>query len=82
MTDVAALVVTGMGAIVLVAAVVATPGWRAGIGAALDFWLGAGLLRLADADRWSTIAAAGAIVATRRLLVVALRARQGATLSG
>jgi len=40
---------------------------------ALEFWVAAGLLRLAGPASWSTLAAAAAIIAIRQLAARALR---------
>ena len=39
--------------------------WRTGMGLGLDFWLAAGLLTLAVATTWTTIATVAVIVAVR-----------------
>ena len=53
---------------VLAAALCAMRGqWRAGAGLGLDIWLAAGLLTLAVATTWSTIATVAVIVAVRHL---------------
>ena len=41
--------------------------WRTGMGLGLDFWLAAGLLTLAVATTWSTIATVAVIVGVRHL---------------
>ncbi|GHJ44624.1 hypothetical protein Cs7R123_19660 [Catellatospora sp. TT07R-123] len=46
---------------------------RLALAVALDFWLAAGLLRLALPVPWQAVAAAAAILAIRRLLSAALR---------
>lgn len=53
---------------VLAAAVCAMRGqWRTGAGLGLDIWLAAGLLSLAMATTWSSIATVAVIVAVRHL---------------
>lgn len=76
--DILALVVTVMGLAVAVTAALVGPGWRPGLGAALELWLAAGLLRLsADAD-WATLAGAATLVAIRRLVAPTLLRRPAA----
>jgi len=59
-------VLVGLG--VLAAALCALRGqWRVGAGLGLDIWLAAGLLTLAVATSWSTIATVAVIVAVRHL---------------
>ena len=41
--------------------------WRTGMGLGLDFWLGGGLLLLAVATTWTSIATVAVIVAVRHL---------------
>jgi len=53
---------------VLAAALCALRGqWRAGAGLGLDIWLAAGLLTLAVATTWSSIATVAVIVAVRHM---------------
>lgn len=53
---------------VLAAALCALRGqWRVGAGLGLDIWLAAGLLTLAVATTWSSIATVAVIVAVRHL---------------
>ena len=74
--DAAALAVTAAGVLALLAGPV--QGWHAALGLALDFWIGAGLLRLSASTTWSALALAAAVVAVRSLVQVA-RMRRGAT---
>lgn len=80
--DAIALVVTTMGLAVVVVATVIGPGWRAGLGAALELWLAAGLLRLSADAEWATIAGAATIVAIRRLVAPTLLRGPAPTRSG
>ena len=67
--DAAALAVTAAGVLALLAGPV--HGWHGALGLALDFWIGAGLLRLSASTTWSTLAVAAAVVAVRALVQLA-----------
>ncbi len=62
-----ALLVTVAGLLVLIAGFLMGHGRRS-LSFALDFWLGAGLLRLSHTGEWSAIATAGIIVVLRHFL--------------
>ncbi|MFP8960420.1 hypothetical protein ACLIYP_07585 [Streptomyces nanhaiensis] len=74
--DLAALATTAFG--LMAAAVVLASGRRLvpALAVLLDFLTAAGLLRLAGDPDWSTIAAAAAVIALRRLVTAGLRASQ------
>lgn len=65
----AALVVTAAG---LLAILLAAPayGIRAALGLGLEFWIGAGLLRLSAQPTWSALGVAAVIVAIRQLVQI------------
>ena len=70
--DVAALLVTIVG--ILAGACVATVApWRTGLVVALDFWTAAGLLRLAEPEKWQAIAGAAGIILVRQVVSYGLR---------
>ncbi len=73
--DVLALAVTAMGLAVALAAALVGPGWRTGLGAALELWLAAGLLRLSADAGWTALAAAAAFVAVRAIVAPTLLRR-------
>jgi hypothetical protein len=74
--DTLALVVAVMGLAVAVTAALVGPGWRPGLGAALELWLAAGLLRLSADAGWTALAAAAAFVAFRYLVAPTLLRRR------
>ncbi|HUM11804.1 MAG TPA: DUF1622 domain-containing protein [Myxococcaceae bacterium] len=61
--DTAALAVTAAGLLALLAAPV--HGWYPALRLALEFWIGAGLLRLSSSPSWSALAVAAAIISVR-----------------
>jgi hypothetical protein len=77
--DAAALAVTAAGVLALLAG--PAQGWHAALALALDFWIGAGLLRLSASTSWSALAVAAAVVAVRTLVQVG-RMRRSATIRG
>lgn len=71
----AAALVTAAGLVAFVVAVLRTRHLTASLSLALDFWLGAGLLRLAADPGWDDLAAIAVIVVVRRVVARALRTR-------
>lgn len=63
----AAIVVAALGVVAGTLVFVAARDLRAAAGAALDLWMGAGLLHLAASSSFSSIAISGAIIAVRKL---------------
>lgn len=71
----AAALVTAAGLVVLVGGVLRTRQLAASFALALDFWLGAGLLRLAARPGWGDLAVTAVVLVVRRVVGRALRAR-------
>jgi len=63
----AALVVAGLGVVAGTVVFLAARDLRAAAGAALDLWMGAGLLHLAAMPSFPSIAISAAIIAVRKL---------------
>lgn len=68
----AAMLLGAAGLALAASALWATRELRGPLGILLDFLLGAGLLRLTFLDSWTAIASAAALVAIRKLVVLAL----------
>ena len=68
----AALVLAAAGLTLATLSLLATRQLRPALGILLDLLLGAGLLRLTFLDTWTAIASAAALVAIRKLVVLAL----------
>jgi hypothetical protein len=77
----AALVLAAAGLLLAALTLASTRSLRPALGVLLDLLLGAGLLRLTFLDTWTAIASAAALVAVRKLVVLALTsdARRPAT---
>ena len=72
--DLAALAISAAGLVAFAAAVVGTGSFRAGLRLALDLWMAAGLLRLAEPADWQRLAAAAGLIIVRQLAGRGLRA--------
>ncbi|HLL52856.1 MAG TPA: hypothetical protein VK447_04870 [Myxococcaceae bacterium] len=73
--DTAALLPTMMGPLCFLLASVRGE-WRGGVRMALDLWLAAALLRLAQELTWNRIAAAAAVIVLREVLSRSLPLRR------
>jgi hypothetical protein len=71
--DQLALGTTAAGGAALAAAILFAHSWRAGLGMALDLWLAAGLLRLAEPPDVGRLVSVAAIVAIRQVVGLGLR---------
>ncbi|NMO52862.1 hypothetical protein HH310_16895 [Actinoplanes sp. TBRC 11911] len=71
----ASLLCVGAGLISGALALLAGRDALAGLRVALDFWLAAGLLRLAEPNALTTLLGVAIIIAVRQVVVAALRAR-------
>jgi hypothetical protein len=81
MMDAAALVIIAASALVAILAAVRTGKLLSGVPMVLDLWIAAALLRLATTDTWTAIGSAAALVAIRKLVVIALLGRPRMTRS-
>ncbi|WP_200941786.1 hypothetical protein [Angustibacter sp. Root456] len=72
LSSAAALVLAAAGVLLAALTLAATRRPRPALGVLLDLLLGAGLLRLTFLDTWTAIAGAAALVAIRKLVVLAL----------
>jgi hypothetical protein len=69
----ASLLLAGIGILVLLIGLGMYQRLQLALPLALDFWMAAGLLKLAGFPTWTTIATVAAIVVLRKLVVLQLR---------
>jgi hypothetical protein len=67
--DCAAIAVSLASVLVALIGAVARLGWRVTVPLAMDLLMAAGLLRLTSGPEWRTLAAAGALIGLRKLIL-------------